>query len=73
MFFSPLLSGNKGCACIIRDCNYSFLVANAVQKQLRGGQLNRKHMLMVASGSAKGHKVHFITAQSRFKDYQQTL
>lgn len=24
MFFTPLLSGNKGCACIIRACNYSF-------------------------------------------------
>lgn len=71
MFFSPLLSGNKGCACIIRECNYSFLVANAVlQKQVRSGQLNRKHMLMVASGSVRGHKVNFITTQSHFKDYQ---
>lgn len=24
MFFTPLLSGNKGCARIIRACNYSF-------------------------------------------------
>lgn len=70
MFFSPLLSGNKGCACIIRESNYSFLVANAVlQKQLCNGKLSRKLMLTVASR----RKVNFVITSSHLKDYQQTM
>lgn len=51
MFFTPLLSGNKGCACIIRACNYSFSGAVLQEQLCNEKPQNWKHMLTLASCS----------------------